>query len=156
MKEAVLTALQNFKPRAADAWMLENAAYRQRLERQIVLFPAYALPDSVAPVCLCGVVHDFGVGELWMLTGEGFDGALRRLLPLSRELVRHVFEGLQLRRLELYVESARKESAIWAKHMGFTFEFGPLRGKGATGQDLDLWTFSKPAAEPRKNGENVT
>ena len=148
MNEAVLKAFETFKPRARDAWMMDDAQYRERLERQIVLFPCYALPTSKAATCLSGLVHDMGVGELWMLTGEGFERDTRTILKLSRRLIAYLYGALKLRRLQMYIAVGDREGQIWAKHTGFRFEAGPLKRLGRRGDDLEIWIY-----EPELKGE---
>ncbi|MBL8713232.1 MAG: hypothetical protein JNM12_10050 [Alphaproteobacteria bacterium] len=142
MSWRLLRALETIKPRPADAWMLEHPVLRQRTFEQALGFPAYALPDSETPSCIFGIVNNFGVGEGWMLTGEGFEKTVKQTLPLMRRLTAHLYVTMQLHRLHLMVDSSRKDSATWAKHLGFKFECGPLARMGVRGEDLDMWIYS--------------
>jgi len=143
LKAPVLQALQNFRPRAADSWMLDNVHYRQRLERQVLMFPAFALPNSRAASCLTGLVHEFGVGELWMVTGEGFARDARKILPVARRLLAHLYSSLNLHRMHMLVVSDNAAGKTWAKHTGFTREAGPLKGMGPRGEDMDVFVYNR-------------
>ena len=141
MSAEVLEALEIFKPRALCAWMLSDEVYRQRLQWQITAFPSYALPSSKRPTLLTGLVHEFGVGTIWMLTGVGFERDIRVNLPMVRVLLKHLYEELNLRRLQIFLESGRKDGAVWAKHTGFVRECGPLKSLGVHGEDADIWIY---------------
>lgn len=141
MSAEVLEALQIFQPRDSCAWMLSEQVYRQRLELQIKAFPSYALPSSKRPTLLTGLVHEFGVGTIWMLTGVGFERDIRVNLPMVRVLLPHLYKELNLRRLQIFLEPERKDGAVWAKHTGFIRECGPLKNFGVRGEDADIWIY---------------
>ncbi len=141
MNGAVLNAFLNFRPRPRDAWMIENEAIREQIARQIALFPAWALPTSAAPTCIAGVVYAFGAAQAWMLTGIGFERDARRILPVMQWGIRHFYERLGLRRLEMQIEVDDSPAERWARHTGFRFEAGPLKRKGARGEDMNIWLY---------------
>lgn len=136
-----LIALENFRPRPETAYLVENAFYRDRLVRQILAFPSYALPSSANPSCIAGLVHEFGVGELWMLTGENFERDARRILPLARRLLAHLYSSLGLHRMCMRIAVDNLPGQRWAKHTGFQWECGPMKRAGARGEDLDMWFY---------------
>lgn len=142
MTAAVLKAFDTFKLRACDAWMLEYPELMEELRCQALAFPSYALP-TVDPVVLCGVVHRFGEGEVWMVTGEGFEKKVREVLPQQRALIETMYGILGLHRLQMTIDSSRRDAATWAKHLGFEFEHGPMKRKGARAIDMDLYVYNK-------------
>lgn len=141
MSERVLQALQNFKPREPHQWVFQNPAYLVQLQNQIMLFPSYALPDSTRPTCIAGLVHEFGKGELWMMTGEGFAEDVRKILPAARLLLAHLYEQLDLHRMCMRIACDNKPGQTWAKHTGFRFECGPMKSDGARGEDMDMFVY---------------
>lgn len=141
MSARVLQALQNFKPRAPHLWVFENPEYLARLQRQIMLFPSFALPDSRAATCIAGIVHELGVGELWMMTGEGFERDARKILPLARGLLAHLYAHFGLHRMCMRISCDNAAGRTWAKHTGFRFECGPMKRAGARGEDMDMFVY---------------
>lgn len=143
MSKRVLQALQNFKPRAPHLWVFENPAYLAQLRQQIMLFPSYALPDSKNATCIAGVVHDFGKGELWMMTGEGFERDVKKILPLARWLLADLYDSLRLHRMCMRIACDNAAGRTWAKHTGFRFECGPMKCAGARGEDMDMFVYNR-------------
>lgn len=146
MGNQVLAALERMQVRDADAWMVATPALRDQLAVQITHFPAFALPAPDRAVCIAGISHLNGVGEVWMVTGAGFEGMARRVLRQARLLLPCLYDALGLHRLHMTVESGRRDAARWAIAAGFRFEAGPLRGMGAQGQDMDFYLYERKVA----------
>lgn len=141
MSELVLKALENFRPREPHRWVFEHPAYLAQLRQQIMLFPSYALPGSKRPTCIAGLVHEFGKGELWMMTGEGFERDVKIILPQARQLLAHLYTRLDLHRMSMRIACDNAAGRTWAKHTGFRFECGPMKSDGARGEDMDMFVY---------------
>lgn len=110
------------------------------------MFPAYALPCINQPTTICGLIHDHGVGEIWMVTGKGFERSAPIVLQQQRQLLKTFYQVLNLHRLHMLVDSSDGPAKLWAARLGFVFEAGPLRGMGARGNDQDFYLYN-PIAE---------
>lgn len=138
----ILDALRTFKPRPVDAWMFEHPVISQQLVSQILYFPCMALPSNDKPTVLCGLVHNFcGAGEIWMVTGEGFERTAKTVLQQQRRLARDFYKALGLHRLHILVDSDRKDARRWAEALGFQFE-ARLKKYGPRGEDRDMFLFN--------------
>lgn len=139
-QQHILDVFLKMKLRPVDAWAHDNPAMRETVTRQILHFPAFALPDSIHPVAICGLIHDFGVGTAWMVTGEGFEKSARRVLSIQRCLYAGLYKSLGLHRMDMEVETGRVAAERWAESLGFVFETVLLRrGPGGENQSVFLW-----------------
>lgn len=145
MNEAVLQAFRQFTPRPVDAWMIEHEAFRQYIEAQIETCPAFALPTLDSPSVICGFAHAFGVCEAWMVTGQNFERDFKTVLQQQRQLCATMINALDLHRLHIVIDAGNPAAASWARHLGFEYEAGPLKGYGARGNDelFYIWKGSE-------------
>jgi hypothetical protein len=141
MNDRSLEIFRNFKPRPCDAWFFEIDSVRLQLEQQILFFPVMALPSLDKPVALCGVVHAHGVGEMWMVTGEGFERKAPVIRDQQRGLCAAAVVALKLHRLHMMIESSRDDAKKWAEELGFRFEHGPVKSLSARNSDLDIYLW---------------
>lgn len=141
MNEAALQAFENFRPRPIDAWAFENDARRNFIRSQIANFPAAVFPNLESPTVICGIVHANGIGENWMLTGEGFVRSSPIVLQQQQALIGLMYRTLKLRRLCMGIQSTRDDAKLWAERLGYQYET-TLREGCHRGGDLDifLWT----------------
>jgi hypothetical protein len=144
MSQAVLKAFLELVPREQDAASVYTAEQIRQVMRQIELFPAVALPSPAAATVICGLVHFQGKGELWMITGQGFEKTARAVLAQQKQLAKTFYRALGLRRLHLLVDAHRADAMRWAELIGFRREFPtPLKNYGAYGQDQFMFIFSQ-------------
>lgn len=68
---------------------------------------------------------------------------MREVLPQQRALIETMYGILGLHRLQMTIDSSRRDAATWAKHLGFEFEHGPMKRKGARAIDMDLYVYNK-------------
>lgn len=142
--QGIVDALGRMRIRPVDAWMLDNRAYALRIVEQILNFPSFALPDLENPVAICGIVHAFGVGEIWMVTGEGFEEQVKTILPMHREMIRGMAQALNLHRVHMIVDPSHPGAARYGKALGFESEFGKLsRRLGPRGEDLEFLIWNE-------------
>lgn len=136
----VLEAFLRMKPRPVDAWVFDDMAKKNALAMQIKNWPAFALPSPENAAAIVGVVHAFGVGLVWMVTGEGFENSARRILPISRQLCKTMYKVLNLHRMSMEIEQGRKDAEAWAESLGFEFETVLQRnGPRGENQSIFLW-----------------
>lgn len=144
MNEAVLRAFQNFKPRPQDAWVFETPERRNFLEAQIVAFPCHALPDTENPTAICGLVHTWGVGEIWMVTGEGFARSAPVVLQQQRQIITAFYSALRLHRLCMAIDAGNAEAKLWAGRLGFEYETTLKRASPDGGDhEIYLWPHNE-------------
>lgn len=136
----IVKALQSMKPRAVDAWMRSNPDLVKKFIWQAQNFPCFALPNADRPVVICGFVHEFGVCEAWMITGEGFEKHAHHVLPMQRALCSSMYKALDLHRMEISVEAGRVDAEGWAEKLGFSFET-VLQRRGPRGEDLSIYLW---------------
>lgn len=125
-----------------DVRAMSDAGLRARIEFQMKNFPCFALPSPDAPAVVCGITHDLGVGECWMITGRRFSaqGPLKDVLRSIRRGLPHLVQDLQLRRLHMLIDPARAGTVRFAEKTGFAFE-ARLQRLGVQGQDLDMYIY---------------
>ncbi|HCS23303.1 MAG TPA: hypothetical protein PLW48_10135 [Alphaproteobacteria bacterium] len=141
MSKANLQALAQLEPRTdEDSFLLSDPDNRARLEYQIMNYPSFALPSIVQASVICGVAHAAGVGEVWMVTGKGFEKDFRTILRQQRAGLPMMMQVLKLHRLHMLVDPARHGVCRYAEAAGFDFE-ARLKRMGAKGQDLDMYVY---------------
>lgn len=134
-------ALNNFIPREQDKWMFENTAYLQKLRIQLdSYYPSFVMPDHENPAMICGCMHELGVGEVWMITGQDFDKHVKTIVSQLRQLSGTLYRCLNLRLLYIRVESAREDAKRFAEAMGFEYSHTAPR-MGFRGEDLDYYYY---------------
>ena len=137
---AVVEALKRMKPREKDRWMIDNVRYFDWLLAQAYHFPSFALPDIGNPSVICGIVHSFGRGEVWMVTGEDFKAQSHHTLPMQRQICRSMYRALQLHRMSLCVDAGSRSANKWAKSLGFRYETD-LEKAGARAENLSVYVW---------------
>lgn len=140
MNRAVLNAFLAMTPRDCDAWMMADETMKNAIAAQIVAFPAFALPSLDAPATICGIVHAFGAGSVWMITGVDFERVAGRVLAMQRQLCASMYVALALRRMDMRIEHGRTEVERWAGALGFEFET-VLQRHGARGEHQAIWLW---------------
>lgn len=128
-----------------DLRMVNDPARRGRLVFQLTRYPSFALPSPAAPALLCGVMHEFGVGEVWMVTGRAFTAqpsVLKEIIRQMRRGIPELVRNLRLHRLHMLVDPARAGTARFAQKVGFQFE-ARLSCLGTEGQDLDMYLYGR-------------
>jgi len=140
MNTDVIAALKVFKPRAVDAWVFEDARKMRQIIFQILNFPAIAWPSCDAPVFICGIVKQMGVGEVWLLTGEGFEDVWRKAARVQKNLCETAFKVFNLHRLHMLVDSTREDAKRYARIAGFEYS-NTNPGLGPRGEDMDFYIF---------------
>lgn len=139
----VMEIFYEFKPRSEDAWIFENEAFRRNVELQIANFPAFALPSIERPSALCGIVPDFGTGEVWLITGDGFRRDAAVIARQLRELCIAAYKVFNLRRIHMKVDSDRPDAKLFAEKLGFICEAKNLKNMGVRGNNIDLYLLEK-------------
>ncbi|MDP2207049.1 MAG: hypothetical protein Q8K65_12175 [Alphaproteobacteria bacterium] len=141
MSKANIKALSMLQPRTdEDRRLLNDAACRALIEYQILNYPSFALPSIAAPVVVCGIAHAAGVGEVWMVTGKGFEEQFRTVLRQQRAGLPQLIRVLDIHRLHMLVDPARAGVCRYAEAAGFEFE-ARLKRMGARGQDLEMYVY---------------
>jgi len=146
MSRIVLEALRTFTPREVDRWILSDRDACARLVWQIENYPAMVLPDIAKPTVICGVVSTAGVGEMWMITGKGFEDDCGVVLRQQRRLCTDMFAVLGLHRLHMMIDTRRDEAKRWARGLGFEYE-ATLKKMGARANDVDIFLWSERSEE---------
>lgn len=144
MNRLALEAFERMEPSEADAYLFADPARRNFIRAQIVNFPAYVLPDPERATVVCGIVHAFGLGEVWMVKSRDFRRSAPIVLPLMRDLIAGGYAALGLRRLSLAVEAGRADAALWARRLGFARE-ATLRAAHPRGGDVDVFVWEGKA-----------
>lgn len=140
MSQAVLHAFRNLTPRDADLRYFEDPRARQLIEAQILLFPSWALPDPQTASCVVGIVPNGRVGEVWMITGEGFEGHAKIILGIGRQLCRTMYEVLKLHRMDMRCRTDYPQAGRWAQALGLEYET-TLKRAGAQGENIDVYLW---------------
>jgi hypothetical protein len=136
----IVDAFLNMRLRPCDVYAHENAAMKEMIINQILYFPSFALPCVNKAVVICGFVSSFGVCTAWMLTGEGFEAHAHHVLPMQRQLCRSMYVALGAHRMEIEVNTGRKDAEGWAERLGFEFET-VLQRAGAHAEDLSVYLW---------------
>lgn len=140
MNMDTLAALKNFRPRAVDAWALEDPRKRAQLVFQILNFPSVAWPSAENPIFICGVMKQLGVGEVWLITGEGFENIWREAARVQKHLCEIAIKIFNLHRVHMLVDSSREDAKRYARIAGFEYS-NTNPGLGSRGEDLDFFIF---------------
>lgn len=141
MGYVVLKALDDFKPRKVDAWVLEDAFYREQLHHQIMYHPSFVLPNCENPAVICGFVTGPGnVAEAWMITGEGFEENIFSIIRQQKRLIEDMMEAMKWNRLHMTVVDGRPEADKYARLLGFEFE-ASLSKMGFRGEALKIYVM---------------
>lgn len=140
MNEASLRAFENFRPRPVDDWCFRTEARKNFMRTQIAHFPSCVFPDLENPTVICGIVHNEGIGEIWMLTGEGFVRSAPRVLEQQRDMLGLMYSTMGLRRMSMGIQSTRADARLWAERLGFEYET-TLREGCVRGGDLDVFLW---------------
>lgn len=138
MRAIVLDAFRRMRIRPEDGVYADQL--RPVIESQILNWPCVALPDPENPVLVAGCVYALGVGEVWMVTGEGFKDQIRMVLPQVRSLCGSLSGMFGLHRLHMMVSADRPDAARFARHVGFGLE-ARLKCMGHDGSDVDVFLF---------------
>ena len=133
----------------ADSDLHSDVRYVERMLRQIKYHPCIALPSLEEPVLLCGIVHEMGIGEAWMLTGLDFQQRWRTVLRQHRQVCADIYRACDLHRMHMMVDPARPEASAYARAIGFEYEFTARR---FSPQGVDMSFYVWPHQE-RKNNE---
>lgn len=143
-------ALQKFKPHPREAWRLETPEFMERIAWQIANFPSVILPNYDTPAAICGIIHQFGVGEVWMIASADFKSHWDVVLPQQRRICADMFKALGLHRMHMLVDPTWRDARVYARALGFRKEFDkPARGMGPLGQDLDFYLWPKKTGEQK-------
>lgn len=140
MNDAVLRAFYTMTPRERDRLSYDDPVTRAYIEKQIMLFPAFALPDPDHAVCIVGAVPLRGVAEIWMVTGEGFERQAKTVLRQGRALCGSIYQALNLYRMAMYCDADYPAAGRWARALGFEFET-VLKRAGRNGCDAEVYLW---------------
>lgn len=145
-KKQVIDIAVNLPLVEADRDIYCHPRMIEKLCWQIENFPAFVLPSLQDPVIVCGIAHDLGVGEVWMLTGENFVNHWRRVLRQHRALCATAYRALGLHRMHMLVDPDRQGAGAYAGAVGFIA--GNIEKRfGPNGTDLQFYVW------PHSEGE---
>lgn len=139
-QNAVIDALQTMTLRPQDQWLLDDPRVFEKIMLQAWIFPCFVLPSPERPLAVVGLCHEFGVGTVWMVTGEGFGTEAKTILRQSRELIDMGVSSFGLHRTFMEVDAERRDAKRWAKLVGFEYET-TLKRAGVRGNDLEIWLW---------------
>ena len=142
----VLQAFRGMQPRKSDAWIYEHDDLRKLIEAQILNFPSFALPDKINPVCVFGIVPVLGIGEIWMVTGQGFMREARAVCMAQKQTIKSLVNILHLHRVCLKVEAENTPAKNYARYLGFDYEHTEINGS-ARATNLDVFVFNSTTKE---------
>lgn len=136
----IVSAFKNMTLREHERVLLLNQEMQESLILQIMNYPTFCLPTIDAPVVICGFFHALGVCTAWMVTGEGFEAQARYVLPMQRQLCRSMYEALNVHRMQLEVDKARRDAMRWAESLGFEYET-VLKRAGPYAEDYAIYLW---------------
>jgi hypothetical protein len=144
MNDLILRAFDRCQICRSERWMLDSPAILAKLRWQIQSFPAFALPAIDDPAVFCGVAHEQGVGEAWMIGVEGYEKRLPIVRRQQHEGLKSIYAALGLHRLHMMTDARRPAHYAYATGLGFEYET-TLRRYGPRGEDVDvhLWPEGK-------------
>lgn len=144
MSAAVAQALIDMRPREVDSWIYNNPHYLRFIACQAVNFPAFAFPSIEKPTVICGIVHAFGDGECWMVTGIGFEKTIRHVLLMQQRVCADMYRALDLHRMTIVVDKERYDARRYAEKLGFHYETDlGHAGPRAVDQSIYLWPSTR-------------
>ena len=118
----VLKAFHEMTLRPVDADYKEDPHLCAYIEQQIWNFPTFALPHIHDPVAICGLVHFRGIGEIWMVTGAGFERQAPVIVKQQRSLILSLISALNLHRLDMEIDARRADAKLYAEKLGFEYD----------------------------------
>lgn len=136
----VVRAFETMVLHPRDAARIKAPEVAAHIIRQCEGFPAIALPSADKPVAICGIVYQFGVGEAWMVLGEGFETSWRSVLRMHRRVIPDMYKALKLHRLHMRVEAGFSAARRYAEALGFEYE-ATARRMGASGEDIAFYVW---------------
>lgn len=138
MKRRSLEAFTNFQVSDRDAEAMWDPRIKARMEWQILNYPVMFLPSQDEPAAICGILHEYGVGEIWMITGKNFKRHAPMIVNQGRSLCDTAIKTFKLHRLQLAVDSNLPGGRLFAERMGFVYE-ATLRRSGLRGENQDYY-----------------
>lgn len=144
MSHDVLQAFRRMSLRPDNQWMRDNPVACAEIEANIMAGPSIALPSPEQPAVVCGIVHCYGIGTVWMVVGAEFTGCWRRVYAIQKSLLRSMFDALRLRRMHILVDAGNAVNRKYAECLGFVQETEKAHcGLGPRGEDLLFYIWRK-------------
>lgn len=140
MKDRLINIALNMPLAPADQDLHRDPSVVAHMLNQIQHYPCIALPSIDDPVLLCGVVHQLGMGEAWMLCGEAFLTRWKEAYLIHKQIAGSIYRSLNLHRMHMLVDPARADACRYAQKVGFEFEFTAARFS-AHGSDMSFYVW---------------